>query len=138
MNPDDYDKLPDPMDPRQLEHEFARLLAEANTPGTPPDAVMAALWHLAEGQYHTYERLSAQHRQAIEEWLRRHWKPTPAFVERAGMVGGAEIRALHAGELRHLAGHLARQARDDGLYRGGRLRRRGARNHTPRPALHAV
>jgi hypothetical protein len=88
VNVEYYENLPDYMPVDAVAHCFNRLLRDAGEPGIIPETVFEALWHLADRQYHTYERLSQDLRNQIEQLICAHWRPTPANIEYIGMIAG--------------------------------------------------
>ena len=88
MNVEYYENLPDYMRVDEVAQCFERLLREAGEPGVIPESVFEALWHLADRQYHTYERLGQGLRNQIEQWISVHWRPTPENVDHIGMIAG--------------------------------------------------
>ncbi len=89
MSVEDYGSLPDSMQADEVARCFERLLHEAKAPGVSADSVMEALWHLADRQYHTYERLRPDLRDGVEEWVIANWRRTLEWVDRIGMIAGA-------------------------------------------------
>lgn len=89
MKVQDYEDLPDYMPPEEVAQCFERLLGQAREPGLSSDAVLEALWHLADRQYHTYQRLRPDLRTGVEEWLTANWRVSPDWVDRIGMIAGA-------------------------------------------------
>jgi hypothetical protein len=83
-----YENLPDYMRVDEVAQCFERLLREAEEPGVIPESVFEALWHLADRQYHTYERLCRELRNQIEQWISAHWRPTPENIDHIGMIAG--------------------------------------------------
>ena len=88
MNVEYYENLPDYMRADEVAQCFKRLLREAGEPGVDPESVFEALWHLADRQYHTYERLCQELRNQIEQWISVHWHPTPENVDYIGTIAG--------------------------------------------------
>jgi hypothetical protein len=83
-----YENLPDYMPVDDVAQCFERLLREAGEPGVISESVFEALWHLADRQYHTYERLRPELRNQIEQWINANWRPTPENVDHIGMIVG--------------------------------------------------
>jgi hypothetical protein len=110
VNVEDYETLPDYMRVDEVAQCFERLLREAGEPGVIAESVFEALWHLADRQYHTYERLCPRLRDQIEQWINAHWQPTPENVDHIGMiVGGIGV----PGVLPVLESSLSEEMRDD-------------------------
>jgi hypothetical protein len=86
---EDYARLPDSMRPDEVARCIEQLLLEAKDPRVSADLVAESLWHLADRQYHTYERLRPDLRARVEQWLVANWTPTPERVSQIGMIGGA-------------------------------------------------
>jgi hypothetical protein len=105
-----YENLPDYMPADKVAQSFERLLREAGEPGVLPESVFEALWHLADRQYHTYERLCQELRNQIEQWIIAHWRPTPENVDHIGVIaGGIGL----PGVIRVLESSLSEEMRDD-------------------------
>jgi hypothetical protein len=88
VNVEYYETLPDYMRVDEVAQCFERLLREAEKPEVTPESVFEALWHLADRQYHTYERLCPELRNQIEQWISANWRPTPKNVDHIGMIAG--------------------------------------------------
>ena len=86
---EDYEELPDSMDADEVARCFEQLLRQAKEPGVSADSVIEALWHLADRQYHTYERLRPDLRDGVEKWLSTNWRTMSEWVDRIGMIAGA-------------------------------------------------
>jgi hypothetical protein len=114
VNVEYYDNLPDYMSVDEVARCFERLLREAGEPGVNPESVFEALWHLADRQYHTYERLSQELRDQIEQWISDHWRPTPENVEHIAVIAGGiglpgVIRVLESSLSEEMSGDLRKE-----------------------------
>jgi len=69
-----YSSLLDGMTVDEVAREFERALAEIQTQPQPSEIEVAtALCELADRQWHTYQLLRQDLREAVEAWLHAHW-----------------------------------------------------------------
>lgn len=85
-----YADLPESLPPEQIARHFEDVLSYAEGHDDETENISAALFELADRQYHSYQLISKALAVRISRWLISHWNPpTLSFVHRAAFISGA-------------------------------------------------